>query len=110
MAQSRYELLVGLDVTDEAMYATYRREMRPVLDAFGGRFEYDFTIDATLQSRAEHPINRLFVLSFPSQQAREGFFADPAYQTIRTRCFKPSVAAATIIATWHHPVTSESPG
>ena len=46
MSEQRYELLVGLHVTDQDSYTRYRQEMKPMLDAHGGCFAYDFTIDA----------------------------------------------------------------
>ncbi len=100
MSQQRYELLVGLHVTDQESYTRYRQEMKPVLDAHGGCFSYDFTIDQVLVSRADHPINRLFVISFPSEAARKAFFNDPAYCKVRESWFVPAVKGATIISTW----------
>ena len=100
MSEQRYELLVGLHVTDQDSYTRYRQEMKPMLDAHGGCFAYDFTIDQVLVSGAEHPINRLFVISFPSEAARKAFFSDPAYRKVRDEWFAPAVAGATIISTW----------
>lgn len=88
MTQSRYELLVGLEVTDPDQYDQYRQKMMPLLEQHGGRFEYDFTIQSELKTQAEHPINRLFILSFPDEQDRQTYF-------------RPSVGGATIIRTWN---------
>lgn len=100
MSDSCFELLVGLHVTDDAGYAKYRLEMKPMLERYGGSFAYDFTVDQTLVSRAEHPINRLFVISFPDEQARSQFFNDPDYKQVRSTWFVPAVKGATIMASW----------
>jgi len=75
----------------------------PLLQSNDGNFEYDFTIDAALKDVADHPINRLFVLSFPDQEAQQSFFNDPAYLQIRETYFQPSVNGATLISTWEQP-------
>jgi uncharacterized protein (DUF1330 family) len=100
MSKQRYELLVGLHVTDQEGYTRYRQEMKPMLDVHGGSFTYDFTIDQALVNCATHPINRLFVISFPSEDARKAFFNDPAYRQVRETWFVPAVGGATIISTW----------
>ena len=46
---TRHETLVGLHVTDHDTYAKYRAAMTPLLEAGGGFFRYDFTIDAMLK-------------------------------------------------------------
>lgn len=100
MPGTRYAFLVGLHVTDDAGYARYRQEMKPIMIRYGGQFEYDFVVDKTLASRAEHPINRAFVISFPDEQGRAMFFNDPAYKVVRETWFKPSVEGVTIIGSW----------
>lgn len=95
-----HELLVGLTVTDEEGYARYRAAMTPLLHAHGGGIRYDFTIAKILKSASDHPINRLFVLRFPSRGHREEFFANPAYQAIKAEHFANSVAATTILAAY----------
>ena len=95
-----FELLIGLHVIDHEMYQQYREGMLPVLTRMGGGFRYDFTIDETLRSEADHPINRLFAIYFPNKAARVTFFSDPEYKRIRTTYFDPSVKASTIIATY----------
>lgn len=40
-------------------------------------------------------MNRVFVLSFPSAEARTRFFADERYRAVRADLFEPAVAVAT---------------
>jgi len=49
------EMLVGLNVVDEAGYAAYREAMTPMLEACGGSFGYDFRIAEVLRSQTEAP-------------------------------------------------------
>ena len=93
-----YETVVGLDVEDGEVYAQYREEMRPLLQAAGGEFRYDFEVGRTLKNSSDHEINRVFVLAFPDGNARQRFFADPAYREIRGRLFDRAVRGTTIIA------------
>lgn len=93
-----YEMTVGLLVTDPAMYAQYRREMRPLLERAGGAFRYDFDVARVLESKDGVEINRAFVLQFPDRSTKERFFADPRYLEIRRRLFEPSVKSTVRIA------------
>jgi uncharacterized protein (DUF1330 family) len=93
-----YERLVGLDIADEGAYSSYREGMLPILQRYGGSFRYDFRIEETLRSETTAAINRVFLLAFPSLEAKAAFFADPDYLAVRERHFKPSVRAATVIA------------
>lgn len=93
-----YERLVGLHVTDEAAYGVYREHMTPLLHAVGGSFRYDFRIAETLQSEADHPINRLFLISFPTRAIHDAFFLDPRYLEARASHFERAVRGATILA------------
>ena len=93
-----YELLVGVQVDDGETYTEYRNEIKPLLDAAGGSFRYDFEVGRTLVNSAEHPINRVFVLAFPDAEARQRFFADDRYVAIRSRLFPKAVSGITFIA------------
>jgi uncharacterized protein (DUF1330 family) len=93
-----YQLVVGLQVDDREMYSRYRNEIKPLLEAAGANFLYDFEIDRTLVSTAEHGINRVFVLAFPDREAKERFFADSRYRAIRTDLFETAVSGTTILA------------
>ena len=93
-----HELLVALDVSDPARYQEYRAAMRPLLEAAGGGFRYDFEVARTLRAEATHAINRVFTIYFRDRAAREAFFGHPDYAKIRAEYFAPSVRATTIVA------------
>jgi uncharacterized protein (DUF1330 family) len=92
-----HEMLVALDVADPALYQEYRAAMRPLLEAAGGGFRYDFEIARTLRSEASHPINRVFAIHFPDAASKDRFYAAPEYRRIRERLFTPAVRARTIL-------------
>ena len=94
------EILVGLRVTDEATYATYREHMTPLLTARGGSFGVDLRVGEILKSPGAEPFNRLFTIRFPSLTAHDAFFADPAYVAVRERYFDPSVAYRVRLGTY----------
>ena len=91
-----YEMMVGLTVTDDALYQQYREAMAPLLAAHGGGFRYDFTIAKVLKSASEHAINRVFAIGFGSKAQKDAFFAHPDYQAIKARFFERAVAGTTI--------------
>ena len=93
-----YEMTVGLLVEDQARYAQYRSEMRPLLEEAGGAFRYDFIVERVLKGDGGAEINRLFVLEFPDRSSKDRFFADPRYLEIRRRWFDPAVKARVSIA------------
>lgn len=93
-----YEILVGMHVTDDGLYARYRAGMTPILAEHGGGFRYDFVVAQALKSEAPHPINRLFAIYFRDKKAKEAFYADPRYQKVKQEFWVPSVAGRTILA------------
>lgn len=95
-----FEMLVGLEVSDEAAYGRYREKMGPLLAAHGGEFGYDFRIAEVLKSPADHPVNRLFTIRFPDQAARDRFFADEQYQAVKRAHFDGAVSGRTLIGAW----------
>jgi uncharacterized protein (DUF1330 family) len=98
MRRMSFEMLVGLQVVDPALYRAYRDAMGPLLAKAGGGFRYDFEIGSTLRSEAAHPITRLFAIHFPDRAARDGFFSDPAYLQVRERYFAGAVRGRTVLA------------
>ena len=94
------ETLVGLHVVDEAGYQSYRDEMMPILESYGGEFGYDFKVSEVLKSQTKAPINRVFTISFPDQDSRDSFFSNDVYLKIRQQNFEKSVTDTTIIATY----------
>lgn len=93
-----HEMLVALDVADPDVYQEYRAAMRPLLEAAGGGFRYDFEIARTLRAEAAHPINRVFTIFFRDRTAKDAFFGHPDYAVIRAQFFAKSVRATTIVA------------
>ena len=93
-----FEMLVGLDVTDDEGYQKYRAAMSPVLAQHGGGFRYDFRIGEVLRSETNDRINRVFTIHFSDRDARERFFSHPEYKKIRAEFFESSVGATTLIA------------
>lgn len=89
-----HEILVGVNVTDDRIYAHYRAEMTPLLEAHGGRFVLDVRVAEILRNPSEQGFNRLFTIRFPSPQKRDEFFSHPEYIAIRRRLFEPSVSGA----------------
>lgn len=97
-----FEMLVGLEVTDEGKYQQYRHQMTPLLHASGGVFRYDFSIAAVLKSEASHPINRVFIIAFPNKAVRDDFFASEKYLAIRGALFDSAVKGRTILSESEH--------
>ena len=93
-----YEMLVGLQVIDDATYVRYREAMAPILERYGGGFRYDFKIGEVLRKETASPINRVFTIHFRDRRSRDGFFSDPDYQKAKRQFFESSVSATTILA------------
>lgn len=95
-----YEILVGLMVTDDRMYQAYRDAMAPILIKYEGAFCYDFTVSNVLKAQNDEKVNRVFTLNFPSEQNKNNFFNDDAYQVIKAQYFENSVANVYILAAY----------
>ncbi len=95
-----FERLVGLNVVDDEAYQSYRDEMTPILESYGGGFSYDFKVSEILKSKTEAPINRVFTIYFSSEDSMNSFFSNDEYLKIRKRHFEKSVTDTTIIATY----------
>lgn len=94
----RYEIHVGLRVSDESGYQRYRDGMTPLLEGVGGYFRYDMRVNELIKGDADEPFNRVFVISFPDQQTKEDYFADPQYLAIREEFFNASVSSVKQIS------------
>ena len=95
-----YEMMVGLQVKDDAVYADYRAAMKPLLEKAEGGFRYDFKVSEVLKNEEERPINRVFAIYFGSKEQSDGFFSDPEYLKIKQQFFEASVEATTIISAY----------
>lgn len=93
-----YELIAALHVMDAERYARYRDEIGPLLRQAAARFRLDVEVSRVVLPVNRPGFNRLFVLAFPTQAAKQAFFADPAYAEARTRHFPHCVAAFVTIA------------
>ena len=96
-----YEIIVGLNVTDDELYQKYREEMTPILKNYGGGFRYDFLIEKVLKTDSESKINRVFAIYFESEKAKDEFFLNDKYLQIKQKYFTPSVSATTTIAKYN---------
>lgn len=85
------EILIGLEVLDEASYAEYRARMTPLLHAHGGSFGVDVRVAEVLKSPEPGAFNRLFTIRFPTVAAHDSFFENAEYLAIRREWFEPSV-------------------
>ncbi len=85
------ENLVAIQVEDAAAYGEYRRQLAPVLDAYGAEMRFEGRISEVLSSPGEARLNRIFLLRFPSAVAARDFSEDERYLQLRDRYFTPSV-------------------
>ncbi len=101
MSETRFEMLVGLEVLDEGRYAKYREAMKPILHGMGGRFVCDFRVSEVLApdvtGEVDPRINRVFVLSFPDEGVKDAFFGDEAYAVVREEFFEGAVGVVEVI-------------
>jgi len=67
---TRHEILVGLNVRDDAAYDRYRAAMTPLLEARGGFFRADYRVAEVLKGE-DRAVNRVFVISFPGGGAKD---------------------------------------
>ena len=95
-----FEMLVGLNVVDDEVYQSYRNEMMPILENYGGGFGYDFRISEVLKSKTDAPINRVFTIYFSNEDSMNLFFSNDEYLKIKKRYYEKSVTDTTIIATY----------
>ena len=100
----KFEMLVGLHVTDDEAYAAYRKAMMPILERYGGGFRYDFRVSETLKAEVDHEINRVFTIFFNDESSLDRFFSDPEYQAVKAKFFAKSVRATVIIAEYRRAV------
>lgn len=93
-----HERIMGIEVTDDAMYQKYRDGMMPILKTFNGKFGFDFIVSEVLLSKSSDKINRVFTIEFPNKERMDAFFSDPAYLDVKKRYFDASVKSKTLIS------------
>ena len=99
----RFEILVGLHVSDDAIYDQYRAGMTPILEEHGGYFSYDFRVSDMLKGESDDPFNRVFILSFPDELTKEQFFSNEVYKAVRAKYFDPAVKSGGVITSFSKP-------
>ncbi|MDA8791818.1 DUF1330 domain-containing protein [Bacteriovoracaceae bacterium] len=97
-----YELLVGLEIKNDDLYAQYREAMKPLLIQCGGGFRYDFKVSEVLKNEEGRPINRVFVIFFENEDRMKRFFSNEEYLKIKQKYFEGSVGATTIISEYKY--------
>ncbi|MEM7180839.1 MAG: DUF1330 domain-containing protein [Spirochaetota bacterium] len=93
-----FEILVGVNVTDEEKYQKYRDGMVPILNGYGGQFVYDLKIAEVLKSPGNEKVNRVFTIQFPSEEKKNAFFRDTSYMQVRKEFFETSVDHTIMMA------------
>ncbi len=93
-----YRRIMAMQITDAGRYSEYRARMTPLMEEYGGRFDYDFTIKEVLKKCCDVEINRVFMMVFPSKEHARDFFGDPRYKAVRQEYFDSSVGSVTQIA------------
>ncbi|WP_372655670.1 DUF1330 domain-containing protein [Halobacteriovorax sp.] len=96
-----YEMMVGLQIKNDAEYTRYREAMGPILKMYGGGFRYDFKISETLRNEESRPINRVFAIYFENKEKMNEFFNNPDYVKAKKTYFNTSVEATTILSEYH---------
>lgn len=71
--------------------------MTPILEKYGACFRYDFTVEKTLKSEVPHPINRVFIISFPDVNAKNDFFANEEYKKVKKEFYFHAVKDTAIL-------------
>ncbi len=95
-----HQMVVAMNVTDEAGYGRYRSAMAPVLARHGGRFAHDFRVAETLQTDAPHAVTRVFMLEFSDPVAVDPFFADPEYLAAKAAHYDEAVDGYTVLSAY----------
>ena len=73
----RAYVIVQVEVLDQRTYDTYRKDVLPTIEAFGGRFLVRGGTMTKLEG--EWPYSRTVVIEFPSRADAEGWYRSPAY-------------------------------
>jgi uncharacterized protein (DUF1330 family) len=76
-----YYVVVDVEIRDGERYRRYMEEVRPALEAAGGRYLVrggDFTV-----YEGDWTPARLVLLEFPSREAWESFYDGPEYSKIK---------------------------
>jgi len=73
-------LIANVQVTDVEVYAEYRRQVPPVVAAYGGRFLVRGGALRRLEGDGE--LNRVVVIEFPSMAQLQSFYDSAEYRPL----------------------------
>lgn len=73
-------VIVQENIHDQDMFAAYRSQVLPTVEAFGGTFIVRGGAFNALEGLTD--FERLVVIEFPSREAAEGWYISPAYQKL----------------------------
>ncbi|NOY71961.1 MAG: DUF1330 domain-containing protein [Gammaproteobacteria bacterium] len=75
------KLVFELKITDENIYKTYRKTIKPLMDKLGIVVMKEYRISKTVHSDAvDDQVNMLAMFGFPSERIMEQFFSSDTYQ------------------------------
>ncbi|MGR6873627.1 DUF1330 domain-containing protein [Pseudomonas sp. HK3] len=93
-----FQIVMGMNVNDDAVYQRYREVMTPILHSYGGAFGFDFKVSEVLISKTTDSINRVFTIEFPSKKIMDEFFSCTEYLAAKASYFDQAVSSKTVIA------------
>jgi uncharacterized protein (DUF1330 family) len=67
-------------IHDEVMFAEYRKQVVPTVEAFGGRFIARGGTLTVLEGQWQHP--RTVIIEFPTRESAEAWYKSADYQKI----------------------------
>jgi uncharacterized protein (DUF1330 family) len=67
-------------IHDEVMFAEYRKQVVPTVEAFGGRFIARGGTLTVLEGQWQHP--RTVIIEFPTRESAEAWYKSAEYQKI----------------------------
>ena len=71
-------IIVQIDITDPETFETYRAQVPPILEQYGGEFIVRGGAMEVLEG--DWPIPRCVVLKFPSMEQAKAWWASPEYE------------------------------
>jgi uncharacterized protein (DUF1330 family) len=86
--------IFDVEIRNTEQYAEYMRQVRPVIEAAGGRYLVRGGAHRVVEG--EWFPRRLVLLEFPSMEALETFYLSAEYQALKALRVKCSVARAAI--------------
>jgi len=80
-----YQVLVGVNVLDEAKFSEYLTAVEPLLSTHNGMFCYDYSVHKERHAVVSGNINRVLKFEFADKCNMEKFFTDRCYLKTRGR-------------------------